>query len=96
MRRAGTRWESGSGCGPSAASRGSAAVLAGHDSNEVARFDALIPPSETPPDSRWLRPNKRNRQTDFLELPRPHHAVRSAKMALEGASVNLWKTPEVS
>jgi hypothetical protein len=32
----------------------------------------------------------------FLELPRPHGAVWSDKMALEEADVNLWKTEEVS
>ena len=96
MRRTGMRWGSGNGCGPFAAARGSAAGLACQDSIGVARFDAPILPSQTLTHGRWQRPNKRNRRTDFLELPRPHHAVWSVKMALEGVNVNLWKTAEVS
>jgi hypothetical protein len=53
-------------------------------------------PSETLPHDRWQWPNKQNSQTDFLDLPRPRNAVWSAKMSLVGASVNLWKTKEVS
>lgn len=96
MRRAGTRGGLTSGCGPRTSSRGSAAGLAGHNSDGVARFVALISPSETLIPCRWQRPNKMNCRTDFLDLPRPRNAVWSAKMSLVGVNVNLWKTEEVS
>jgi hypothetical protein len=39
---------------------------------------------------------QKNCRTDFLDLPRPRTAAWSDKMALVKASVNLWKTQEVS
>lgn len=96
MRRStGAQGASGTGRGPGAASPASGAGLAGHDSNGAKRLLAFISPSETPLRSRWLWPNKLNYQTDFLEFPRPHHAMWSAKMALEEMDVNLWETREV-
>jgi hypothetical protein len=70
--------------------------LAGHDSNGIARFVALIFAPRDGASLSLAPAQQTDYQSDFLEFPRPHCGVWSDKMALLLVSVNLWKTLEVS
>jgi len=95
-RRAGTRGAFASGCGPSQLRELPRLVGQATIQMEVRASSRSSSPQGCHFNCWWLRPNKLNYQTDFLEFPRRTCAVWSAKMPLVVLSVNLWKTTEVS